>query len=121
MEKQKTHKDIDVWKLGVELVEKIYALTGKFPASEQYGIISQMRRAAVSLPANIAEGAARQTVKEYVQFLYIALGSLSELETLMIISTRLGYSGANPEIDESIVTVRKKMLRFIQYMKTKSK
>lgn len=119
MENYKTHKDLDVWKLGIDLVEKVYDLTKGFPAFEQYGLTAQLRRASVSLPANIAEGAARQTVKEYIQFLYIALGSLSEMETLFIVSRRLGYLGVDLATDEVIVMIRKKLLRLIQYLKTK--
>jgi four helix bundle protein len=84
-----THKDLDVWKLGIDLVEQVYKLTATFPKEELYGLVSQIRRAAVSIPANIAEGAARQSQKEYVQFLYIGLSSLSELETHLEIAKRL--------------------------------
>jgi len=74
----KTHKDLDVWKRGISFVEQIYITTKKFPKEELYGLTSQLRRAAVSFPSNIAEGAARSSTKEYIQFCYIALGSLSE-------------------------------------------
>ena len=85
------HKDMDVWKVAMELVEEIYRLTKEFPKEEMYGLSSQLRRAAVSIPSNIAEGAARQTSKEYVHFLYIAQGSMSELETQLDIANRLRY------------------------------
>lgn len=85
------HEKLDVWIKAMELVEKIYVFTKKFPKEETYGLISQMRRAAVSIPANIAEGAARQSKPEFRQFLYIARGSLSELETEFQLSLRLGY------------------------------
>ncbi len=87
----RTHKDLEIWQKGIELVEKIYKLTSSFPKEESYGIISQMRRAAVSYPSNIAEGAARSSRKEFIQFVYVSLGTLSELETQVIISLRLGY------------------------------
>jgi len=87
----KGHKDLEVWKKSMDFVELIYKETAKFPADELYGLTSQMRRAAVSIPSNIAEGAARNGKKEFVQFLYIALGSLSELETQIIIAKRLAY------------------------------
>jgi len=87
----KTHKDLDVWKLSLELVTMIYQTTQDYPKSELFGLVSQMRRAAVSIPSNIAEGAARLHTKEFVQFLHVALGSASELETQLIISERLGY------------------------------
>jgi four helix bundle protein len=87
----KTHKDLDVWKNSIALVKDVYELTKSFPKEEVYGLTSQMRRAAVSIPTNIAEGAGRHYIKENIQFLYISQGSMSELETLLIISKELGY------------------------------
>ena len=81
------HKELDAWKKSMELVKVVYQLSENFPKEEQFGIISQMRRASVSVPVNIAEGAARNYDKEFIQFLYISLGSLSELETLFLISS----------------------------------
>ena len=75
----KTHKDLEIWERGIALVEAIYEVASKFPREEVYGLTSQLKRSAVSYPSNIAEGAARSSKKEFVQFLYIALGSLSEL------------------------------------------
>ena len=86
-----SHKNLEVWTQSMEFVKDIYVLTGPFPEAERYGLISQMRRAAVSIPANIAEGAARKTRKEYIQFLYVSRGSLSELDTLLNISEKLGF------------------------------
>ena len=73
----KSHKDLDVWNKAMELTENIYSLSARFPKKEQYGLISQIRRSAISIPSNIAEGAARNSKKEFIQFLYIAMGSLS--------------------------------------------
>ena len=73
------HKDLDVWKESMNLAREVYLLTQTFPKEERYGITSQIRRSAVSIPSNIAEGAARSSDKEYIQFLYISLGSLAEL------------------------------------------
>ncbi|MBU0533805.1 MAG: four helix bundle protein [Candidatus Omnitrophica bacterium] len=87
----KSYKDLEVWKKGIELVKKVYLITKKFPKEEVYGLTNQMRRAAVSIPSNIAEGKMRQHTNEYVQFLYIALGSCGELDTQLIISEQLGY------------------------------
>jgi four helix bundle protein len=87
----KTHKDLNVWKKGIELVKVIYSLTAQFPQSEQFGLVSQMRRCAVSIPSNIAEGCGRFSDKELIHFLYIVLGSASELETQVIISVELGF------------------------------
>jgi len=88
---EKPHKKLDVWKKSIDLVQKFYELTKTFPKTEEYGIINQMRRAAISVPANISEGAARQTKKEFIQFLHMAQGSLSELDTHLEIALRLGY------------------------------
>ena len=85
------HKQLDVWNLAMEFVTDIYRMTKQFPADERFGMIDQMRRAAVSIPSNIAEGASRQTEKEFVQFLYIALGSAAEAETQMLIAVSLDY------------------------------
>ena len=74
-------KDLRIWKKGIEIVKEVYRFTESFPQKEQYGLISQMRRAAISIPSNIAEGFKRYHNKEFKQFLYIALGSAAELET----------------------------------------
>ena len=87
----KTHRDLDVWKKSVSLVTLIYDITKGFPKEEIYGLTNQIRRAAVSVPSNIAEGSARQGNKEFVQFLYISLGSLTELETQLIIAKNLHF------------------------------
>ena len=113
-----THKDLEIWKIGIELVEEIYIMTGRFPKEEMYGITSQMRRAAVSIPSNIAEGAARNSKKEFLQYLYIALGSLAELETQIIISKRLGFP-AEEMLSETIEKLRRKLLNFIKHLKNK--
>ena len=96
----KTHKDLDVWKKSIQFVKKIYEITSKFPDTEKYGLTNQMRRCAVSVPSNIAEGAGRNSKKEFKQFLYISLGSISELETQLIISTELNYQMDNSLLDE---------------------
>jgi len=87
----KPHKKLDLWKKAVDLVQQIYALTKTFPKNEDYSLTNQMRRAAISVPSNIAEGAARQTKKEFIQFLHMSQGSLSELDTHLEIAIRLGY------------------------------
>ena len=89
----KPHKKLKVWQLGMEIVMDVYKLTESFPEGEKYGLTSQMRRCAVSIPSNIAEGAARNTNKEFVNFLHIAQGSLAELETQLEISLRLKLIG----------------------------
>ena len=87
----KDYKDLKVWKKGIEIVDEVYKATEIFPKDELYGLTSQMRRAAVSIPSNIAEGFARHYNKEYKQFLYISLSSCAEVETQLIISSRRKY------------------------------
>jgi len=87
----KSFRDLRVWQAGIELVESVYAITSKFPRNEVYGLSSQMQRAAVSVPSNIAEGHARESTKEYLQHLSIAQASLAELETQVEIARRLNY------------------------------
>jgi len=85
------HKDLDVWKQAITLVLEIYKLSSSFPKDETYGLIPQIRRAAVSIPSNISEGAARNSKKEFLNFLNFSLGSLAEVETQLIIAKRLSY------------------------------
>lgn len=86
-----SYRDLLVWQKGIELVQLIYHLTRSFPADEKFGLISQMRRAAVSVPSNIAEGQARHTTGEFVQFISHAEGSVAELDTQIIIAIHLNY------------------------------
>jgi four helix bundle protein len=86
-----THKDLDVWKKSIFLVASIYETTSSFPKEEIYGLTSQIRRSAISIPSNIAEGAARNHSNEFRQFLYISLASAAELETQLIISNMLNF------------------------------
>ncbi len=89
--KIKNFRDLDVWKLGKEIVLNVYRVTKEFPRDELYGLIGQMRRAGLSIPSNVAEGFNRIHNREYRQFLYIALGSCAELETQIEIALELGY------------------------------
>jgi four helix bundle protein len=86
-----THRNLDVWKKSIDFVTTIYKTTESFPKSEIYGLTSQIRRSAVSIPSNIAEGATRKSKIEFKQFLYIALSSAAELETQLIIANNLNY------------------------------
>ena len=97
----KSYKDLDIWKNGVEIVNNIYNVTKKFPKDEVFGLAVQMRRSAVSISSNIAEGFARQYNKEYKQFLYVALGSCSELETQIIVGAGQGYY--SKEIEDKLL------------------
>lgn len=88
---EKPHKRLDAWNMSTDLVVQVYKDTGAFPAQELYALTGQIRRAAISVPSNIAEGAARQTAKEFVQFLHVAQGSMSELDTLLELGKRLEF------------------------------
>ena len=91
MGKIQTYRDLDIWNAGIDLVKEIYKLTEKFPKEEMYGLSAQMRRSAISIPSNVAEGFRRHHNKEYRQFLYITLGSSAELETQITIAKELKY------------------------------
>ena len=93
----KTYRDLDIWNAGIGLVKNIYKSTEKFPKQETYGLICQMRRAAVSITSNVAEGFRRYHNKEYKQFLYISLGSCAELETQVTIAKELKYLQVSDE------------------------
>ena len=86
-----THKDLKIWIDSMELVTNIYKITAKFPKEEIYGLTSQIRRAAVSIPSNIAEGTVKRSKKEQSQFIHISLGSLTELETQLLIAYNIAY------------------------------
>jgi four helix bundle protein len=85
-------RDLDVWRLGLELAELVYRCTARFPRSEVFGLSAQMRRAAVSIPSNIAEGRARNSSREFLHFLSISRGSLAELDTQLELAIRLDYT-----------------------------
>lgn len=87
----KSFKELEIWRKGIDLVKEIYKVTENFPNNELYGLISQMRRSAVSIPSNVAEGFKRRHPKEFKRFLSIALGSSAELETQVIIAKELHY------------------------------
>lgn len=106
-----THKDLEVYKLSLDLVEEIYKRTESFPASENFGLVSQLRRAAVSIPSNISEGSSRGSTKDFIRFLNMASGSLSEIETQLIIAERIGYIKSITEIQELIIKIRKMIYR----------
>jgi len=87
----RNYQKLDIWKLGIELVKEVYVLTNEFPRDERFGLISQLKRSAVSVPSNIAEGYGRGSDKEFCRFLHIARGSLYEVETQIIIASELGF------------------------------
>jgi four helix bundle protein len=117
------HRDLDVWRLGMEMATEIYRLTRAFPADERYGLISQMRRAAVSIPTNIAEGYGRELSGSYLQFLRIAQGSAKELQTLIDISSRLGFldAASKPAIEHLVTRVTQMLFRLIRSIERNAK
>lgn len=116
----KRHKDLEVWRRSIDFVTLIYKTTGDFPEREKFGLVNQMRRAAVSIPSNIAEGASRQSSKEFIQFLYMANGSLAELDTHLIISDQLGLIDEKTfrELEQECDEIGKMISGLIKYRKT---
>jgi four helix bundle protein len=103
--------ELDVWQKSIDLVMELYKITESFPAEERYGLISQIQRAGVSIPSNIAEGWGRGSTKEYVQYLRISRGSLAELETHLIIAQKLNYISEKNIMDlQNKITIIGKML-----------
>jgi four helix bundle protein len=90
-QKRKDHRDLIVWQKAMELAAETHRVTRKLPPHEMFGLVSQVRRAAVSVPSNIAEGAARRTTREFIAFLHVARGSLAELQTQLQLAQRVGY------------------------------
>jgi four helix bundle protein len=99
---RRKHHDLQVWQRAIVVVKHVYSLTSSFPSSETYGLTNQMRRSAVSVPSNIAEGAARNSDKEFLHFLSMARGSLSELETQLVIAKEIGYTHETAELEKQI-------------------
>lgn len=104
------YKDMEVWKESITLVLAVYKITNDFPADEKYGIVPQMRRCAVSIPSNISEGVVKTSNKDSVRFIEIAMGSLAELDTQLVISEKLGYISSmeiiKPQIDKVFALLR---------------
>jgi four helix bundle protein len=95
----RTHQRLETWKMAMDLVELVYRLTENFPPAERFGLSSQMRRAAVAIPSNIAEGAARASTREYLRYLDIARSSLVEIETQLVIARRLRFAASDATLD----------------------
>jgi len=119
--KVRHYKDLKIWQKGMHLSKSVYQLTTRFPSDERFGLSAQMRRAAISVPSNIAEGQARHGTREFLQFLSHAGGSLAELETQVLLSTELGYCSSSDtagivgeieEIQKMMAAIRGKLLKF---------
>ena len=116
---KRAHRSLPVWNAAIDVVPAVYPLTANFPRDEQYGLAAQMRRAAISIPSNIAEGAARSGTKELLHYLSMAAASVSELDTPLEIAARLGYlsdgdlgiAGRLDDLGEQIVRIRSRLTR----------
>src|ERR1019366_2594380 len=111
-----TYRDLKAWQRSIDLAEAIYRLTGEFPASETYGLTSQMRRAAVSVASNIAEGWGRRSRREYSKFVLVARGSNDELQTQLVIAERLGFG--NPKLLAEANTISDEIGRMLSGLYT---
>ena len=118
---QKSFRDLKVWHLSMDLTMLIYALTSDFPKHEIYGLSSQMRRAAISISSNLAEGSARSTRKDFRQFVIIARGSSCELETQLMIASRLGYATEEKLIEAQLLSeqIGRMLSGLSRFLKTK--
>ena len=110
------YKDLEVWKKSIELVKEVYILTQNFPQNEQFGLTSQIKRAAVSVPSNIAEGTARYSNKETSRFVDVAIGSLAEVDTQLVIAKEIGFISDTNNISELLKQVNALLLGFKKYL-----
>jgi four helix bundle protein len=115
--KTQSYKDLVVWQKSIALAKLVYVITTRFPNEEKFGLVSQMRRAVVSIPSNVGEGQARHTTKEFVQFISHAEGSVAELDTQLILTVELGF--ANAEITESAAVLLDEIRRMLNGLRRK--
>ena len=114
----RSFRDLEVWKQSMDLSVELYKITKGFPKEEQFGLVSQIRRAAISIPSNISEGSSRSSVKEYIQFLNVANGSLSEIETQIELAVRLKYIEEN-SLQNQINHIRSMIFGLLRSLKRK--
>ncbi|MBI4744942.1 MAG: four helix bundle protein [Actinobacteria bacterium] len=119
----RAHKKLEIWRESIALATFVYQTTETFPKSESYGLTSQMRRASISVPSNIAEGAARSSSKEFLQFLNIAGGSLSELDTQIEIASNLKYlnNEQRQNFETRLESIAKKLAGLISHIRKKAR
>jgi len=110
------YKKLEVWQTSMDFVIKVYGLFEQFPSEEKFGLVAQLRRASVSIPSNIAEGCSRNNPKETIQYLYFSLGSLSEVETQLILSERLGFVKIEGDIMQMITEIRNMLYGVIRFL-----
>ena len=116
----KLHYDLDVWKYGMEMAKKVYILTENFPKKEIFGLTSQMRRCAISIPSNIAEGAGRGSDSDFCRFLVIARGPLCELETQYLLSQEMGYIPKGFDLLQDIQQLMQMLSGLIRHLKNRN-
>jgi four helix bundle protein len=109
-----SHKDLKVWQESMILVEDVYKITATFPKEELFGLTSQLKRSSVSVPSNIAEGAGRRGKTEFIRFLYIAMGSLSELDTQLELAERLSFYKRDEEIFKRVYYIKSMLAKLIK-------
>ena len=111
-------KGLDVWNIAIKVGKRVYEISDKFPKSEIYGLSSQLRRAAVSISSNIAEGCGRKTNKDFANFLHISMGSIREVESQLFISKELGYLSENDlkEMESELNELGRMLMGFINYV-----
>ena len=117
-----TYRDLIVWQKGIQLVKAVYQLTDKFPKSEMFGLVSQMRRASVSIPANLAEGYSRKHRPEYIQFVRIAYGSGAELETFLVLTRELKFASESEigKVEAILDEIMRMLNKLISSLSSKS-
>lgn len=115
------YKELEIWKLGVKFCPKIYLTTNTFPKEEKFGLVSQLNRAVVSVPSNIAEGSSKSSDKHFIIYLENALGSCYEIETQLLVSSELGYISSDNLIllSEELTQIIKMIIKFIKYLQNK--
>lgn len=112
-------KELEVWKRAVDVVTSVYHVSAAFPESEKFGLTNQIRRAAVSIPSNIAEGSARHHTKDFVHFLRIADGSTAEVETQLIVARNLGFMESDESLNHELIAIRKMLAGLIKSLRKK--
>lgn len=117
----RTFKDLKVWQKSYELCRRVYAITTGFPQEERFGLVAQLRRASVAVPSNIAEGYSRDTTKDYLRFLWMALGSLAEMETQLMLSLDLGLCQGNeaPQVIEDVHEAQRMLKALVKSLKSR--
>lgn len=119
--KVKSYKELELWQVSMALVVEVYKVTNEFPKEELYSLTSQIRRSVISIPSNIAEGSSRKGTKEFIQYLWISNGSLSDFETQIEIAFRLDYINSIDDMIEKVKYIRKMLLGLIKSLESKLK